>query len=80
MDHLPVSRFKATCLAVLQRVKRTRRAVIVTRFGKPVAKVVPPPAPAVSAAWLGTMAARTRITGDVVAPALDGKAWTALRG
>ena len=42
MESIAVSKFKATCLAVLQRVKRTGRPVRVTRFGKPVADVVPP--------------------------------------
>jgi PIN domain nuclease of toxin-antitoxin system/antitoxin (DNA-binding transcriptional repressor) of toxin-antitoxin stability system len=44
VDTIPVSRFKATCLAVLQRVRRTRRPVLITRFGRPVAEVIPPPA------------------------------------
>src|ERR1035437_9960486 len=39
---IAISRFKATCLAVLEDVRRTRRPVRVTRFGKPVAEVVPP--------------------------------------
>ncbi|MBS0325521.1 MAG: type II toxin-antitoxin system Phd/YefM family antitoxin, partial [Proteobacteria bacterium] len=42
MDVIPVSRFKATCLAVVQRVQRTGRSILITRYGKPVAEVVPP--------------------------------------
>lgn len=33
--------FKATCLAILDDVARTGRAVVVTKRGKPVARVVP---------------------------------------
>jgi prevent-host-death family protein len=46
METIPVSRFKATCLAVVQRVKRTGRPVLITRYGQPVAEVVPPSRPA----------------------------------
>ncbi|HUP18651.1 MAG TPA: PIN domain-containing protein [Gemmatimonadota bacterium] len=34
-DTIAISRFKATCLAVMRRVKRTGRPVVVTRFGEP---------------------------------------------
>lgn len=79
MQTLSVSQFKATCLAVLQRVKRTGRPVLITRFGEPVAEVVPPSRPAPAAAWLGSMEGRATIVGDVVGPALDSRAWRALR-
>lgn len=42
IETISVSRFKATCLAVLQRVKRTGKPVLITRFGEPVAELVPP--------------------------------------
>jgi prevent-host-death family protein len=40
---LPAGEFKAKCLAVLDDVQRTRRTVIVTKRGRPVAQVVPIP-------------------------------------
>ena len=43
MEQIAVSKFKATCLAVLERVSKTRKPVLVTRFGKPVAQVIPFP-------------------------------------
>jgi prevent-host-death family protein len=78
MDTMPVSRFKATCLAVLQRVKRTRRPVLITRYGRPVAEVVPPRPQAPRAAWLGAMAGRAKISGDVVGPAVEARDWAAM--
>jgi prevent-host-death family protein len=78
VDSIPVSKFKATCLAVLKRVKRTRRPVRITRFGKPVADVVPTPAPDASDAWVGAMAGRAKITGDVVKPVAS-EDWAARR-
>lgn len=70
---MAVSKFRATCLAVLKRVKRTRQPVRITRFGEPVAEVVPPGPMAPGSGWLGSMAGRARIEGDVVGPILDEK-------
>ena len=42
MEEIAISKFKATCLAVMERVRRTRQPVLVTRFGEPVAEIVPP--------------------------------------
>ncbi len=33
-ETMAISKFKATCLAVLERVRRTGRPVVVTRFVK----------------------------------------------
>jgi prevent-host-death family protein len=79
METIAVSKFKATCLAVLQRVRRTGRPVRVTRFGKPVADVVPPRATEAESGWIGSMAGRAQITGDVVGPAVGVADWKALR-
>jgi len=38
-----VSKFKATCLARLERVRRTGRPLLITKRGVPIAQVVPPP-------------------------------------
>jgi len=55
METIDVSKFKATCHSVLQRVNKTRKPILVTRFGKPIAEVVPPPAPPPPALpnWMG---------------------------
>lgn len=38
---MPAGEFKAKCLHVLDEVAASRREVVVTKRGKPVAKVVP---------------------------------------
>jgi prevent-host-death family protein len=38
---IKASEFKAKCLAVLDEVERTRQAVVITKRGKPIAKLVP---------------------------------------
>ncbi|HEY6056531.1 MAG TPA: type II toxin-antitoxin system prevent-host-death family antitoxin [Candidatus Limnocylindrales bacterium] len=35
------SRFKAECLAILDQVERMRISVVVTKHGRPIARVVP---------------------------------------
>lgn len=78
METISVSRFKATCLAVLQRVKRTGKPVLITRFGEPVAELVPPSPQASKSDWLGSMEGRAQLLGDVVGPVLEGDVWKAL--
>ncbi len=79
MEEIAISKFKATCLAVLKRVQRTRKPILVTKFGKPVAEIAPPPPPLRHENWLGSMAGTGRILGDIVSPASDEKDWEALR-
>jgi prevent-host-death family protein len=38
---VPASVFKARCLALLDEVESTHRALVVTKHGQPVARVVP---------------------------------------
>ncbi len=79
MEKMAISKFKATCLAVLKRVQRTRQPIVITKFGKPVAEIVPPsPAPS-RGSWLGCMEGTAQIIGDVISPASDEGDWEALR-
>jgi prevent-host-death family protein len=79
METIAISKFKAKCLSVLQRVRRTGKPVLVTRFGKPIAEVVPPSARAMASTWIGSFQSRGRIVGDIVSPAADENDWEALR-
>lgn len=79
MLEIPISKFKATCLAVLERVRVTREPVLVTRYGKPVAEIVPPSDQGERGGWLGQLQGTLRIKGDIVAPASDESDWEVLR-
>lgn len=79
MEEIAVSKFKATCLAVIERVRRTRKPVRLTKFGKPVAELVPPSDPKPKKSWLGSMEGTIEIKGDIVAPAVDPEEWEVLR-
>lgn len=41
MKTLSVSKFKATCLAVLEDVSKQKKKIIVTKRGKPIAEIIP---------------------------------------
>jgi prevent-host-death family protein len=79
MDAMAISEFKAKCLAVLERVRRTRKPILITRFGVPVAQVVPPSPASRPEAWLGSLRSTGRIEGDIVSPASDERDWESLR-
>jgi prevent-host-death family protein len=75
---ISISQFKATCLAVLDKVKRTGRPVLVTRHGKPIAMIDPPPPPDRRASWLGSYRSKGKIIGDIVSPASEENDWGVL--
>jgi prevent-host-death family protein len=79
MQEIAISEFKAKCLAVLEQVRATKKPIRITRFGKPVAEVVPPTAVEDRAAWIGSMKDTMKITGDIVSPATDEDEWEVLR-
>lgn len=64
---MPAGRFKAECLALLDRVEQSGEPVVVTKRGRPVAEVVPIRATA------RTLRGSVRVRGDIVGPILD--AW-----
>jgi prevent-host-death family protein len=41
METLSVSKFKATCLSVLEQVKTKKKKVCITKRGVPIAEIVP---------------------------------------
>ena len=65
---IPISKFKATCLDVLEEVSRSGRPVLVTRHGEPIAEIVPSSRPPESGSWLGAARGTGRIVGDLVEP------------
>lgn len=74
MQEIAISKFKATCLAVLEKVKKTGEPVLVTRFGQPVAQIVPP-GTVRRAPKFGTGVGSIDIIGDIVAPTGDISDW-----
>lgn len=79
MEEMAISKFKATCLEVMERVRKTRTPILITRHGVPVAQVVPPQPAERPKNWLGCMAGTVTILGDIVAPVMDPDDWEAMR-
>ncbi len=76
MEEIAISKFKATCLAVLERVRKTGQPIRVTRFGQPVAEINPPNSVKRTirlGGGIGTM----EILGDIVGPIGDISEWEA---
>jgi len=42
MKEVAILQFKAKCLGILERVRKTRKPIRVARFGEWVAEIVPP--------------------------------------
>lgn len=79
MEEIAISKFKATCLSVLETVRRTGRPVRVTRFGKPMAEIVPSTSDQRAVSWLGSLEGTVQIKGDIVKPAAELHEWKALK-
>jgi prevent-host-death family protein len=65
--------FKGSCVQLLDQVAQRRLPVVITKRGKPVAKLVPIDAGPVDI--FGCMAGTVQIVGDIVSP-LDDLDWT----
>jgi prevent-host-death family protein len=76
MEEIAISKFKATCLAVLERVRKTGQPICVTRFGQPVAEINPP-GRAKRVIRLGGGIGTMEILGDIVGPIGDITDWEA---
>ena len=79
METIAISKLKATCTAVVKRVKRTGKPIQVTLHGEPVAKIVPLSPEAPKKSWIGCMDGSVEILGDIVGPIGDPDDWEALR-
>lgn len=65
--------FKANCLAIMDEVRAKRETVVITKRGKPVAKLVP--VEAHSDDLFDSLRGKVIIVGDVVSPALTLEEW-----
>jgi len=77
MKKMAAGSFKSKCLAVMDEVHAKCETVIITKHGKPVAKLVP---------WntekdeiYDFLAGKGVVVGDVVAPALSADEWGELK-
>jgi prevent-host-death family protein len=70
---IPAGTFKARCLAIMDEVQSKRQAVVITKRGKPVAKLVP--VDKEKDEIFGFLKGKGKVTGDVVSPVLTPEEW-----
>jgi prevent-host-death family protein len=73
MKEIAAGEFKAQCLSIMDQVQQSGEPVLITKHGKPVAKLVP--ADKTSDDIFGYMAGKVKIVGDIVAPATPLEDW-----
>jgi prevent-host-death family protein len=77
MRTMPAGQFKARCLKVMDEVRSTREPVVITKKGRPVAKLVP--ADGQPDNVFGCMRGEVEVIGDIVSPAVPLEDWEILR-
>jgi prevent-host-death family protein len=73
MKKMAAGSFKIHCLAVMDEVQAKRETVVITKRGKPVAKLVP--ADNDSDDIYNFLAGKGAIIGDVVSPVIGREEW-----
>ncbi|HLW78879.1 MAG TPA: type II toxin-antitoxin system Phd/YefM family antitoxin [Terriglobia bacterium] len=69
MKRMAAGAFKVHCLAIMDEVQSKRETVVITKHGKPVAKLVP--ADKETDEIYNFFRGKGAITGDVVSPAIE---------
>jgi len=70
---MPAGQFKVHCLAVMDEVAAKRQAVVITKRGKPVAKLVP--VGKQKDDIFGFLKGKVTVRGDIVGPILTPEEW-----
>jgi len=77
MKSTPAGKFKAHCLTLMEEVRKTREPVLITKRGKPVAKLMPVEEPARE--FIGRLEGIVRVVGDVESPIEAPEEWESVR-
>jgi prevent-host-death family protein len=78
MRKIAAAEFKARCLTLMDEVHSTREPVLVTKRGKPVAKLVPVNGKKKDD-FIGRLKGKIRVIGDIESPVELPEAWKVLR-
>lgn len=77
MKTMPAGAFKARCLEVMDRVRATREPVLITKKGRPVAKLVP--ADESGSDVFGCLAGTLEIVGDIESAVASRTEWKTIK-
>lgn len=74
---IAAGRFKAKCLRLMDEVQHTREPLVITKKGRPVAKLVPADEPPKDI--FGCLKGVIEVVGDIESPAVPASDWEVLR-
>ena len=78
MEKISISEFKATCLSLVEHVKKTGQTIIITKRGQPIAQITPLTSTKhADTDTFGCMSGTATQIDDIVQP-LDTEDWEAL--
>lgn len=77
MKKIAAGSFKTNCLAIMDEVQAKREAVLITKHGKPVAKLIPVNTEADEI--YDFLAGKGTVAGDVISPAISPEEWGELK-
>jgi len=77
MKKMAASSFKTNCLAVMDEVQAKHETVVITKHGKPVAKLVP--VTGNTDEIYNFLAGKGAVAGDVISPAISPEEWGEIR-
>lgn len=77
MKKIAAAAFKAQCLTLMDDVRATKRPLLITKRGKPVAKLVPVEDDMDD--FIGRLKGVFRVVGDIEAPIEPPEAWESTR-
>jgi prevent-host-death family protein len=72
-NQVTAAEFKAKCLRLMDEVAKGRTPLVITKRGKPIAKLVPVEETPIDP--FGCMAGTVKILGDIISP-IDEDEWT----
>ncbi len=69
LQHIPAGQFKANCLSLMDKVNLQQRVIVITKHGKPIAKLIP--FTETRKSLFGAMTGSVKIIGDIVQPTAE---------
>jgi len=75
---MTVGRFKKSCLKVMDGISSSREPIVITKNGKPIAKLVSPDAETTDDVF-GRLRGVMKIVGDITGPVVPLDDWEVLR-
>ena len=77
MKKIAAAVFKAQCLSLMEDVRSTRQPIVITKRGKPVAKLVP--VDGEKDDFIGRLKGQIEIVGDIESPLDPPEVWESSR-